>query len=159
MHFVNMRLDAAVAQLDHGVIQALIVPEHRCWTIVRLDSVRSRAFLHLLAVHERFPEGGQPVDLWLLNGPIPAHLAPQATDGAAAPLLAPVERPAQNAEPADRVEAPTRPKPAASRKYRGGSDHIRETELVESVVPFSRATLWRRVKAGRFPEPAKLSGV
>lgn len=25
------------------------------------------------------------------------------------------------------------------------------------VLPFSRATLWRLVKAGRFPKPAKLS--
>ena len=33
---------------------------------------------------------------------------------------------------------------------------VRERELLRRV-PFSRSTLWREVKAGRFPAPYKLS--
>ena len=33
---------------------------------------------------------------------------------------------------------------------------LREKELLRRV-PFSRSTLWREVKAGRFPTPYKLS--
>ena len=33
---------------------------------------------------------------------------------------------------------------------------LRERELLRRV-PFSRSTLWREVKAGRFPSPTKLS--
>lgn len=35
---------------------------------------------------------------------------------------------------------------------------VRAAPLINSgVLPFSKATLWRLVKAGRFPKPAKLS--
>ena len=35
---------------------------------------------------------------------------------------------------------------------------VRAVPLINSgVLPFSKATLWRLVKAGRFPKPAKLS--
>ena len=35
---------------------------------------------------------------------------------------------------------------------------VRAKALISSgVLPFSKATLWRLVKAGRFPAPAKLS--
>lgn len=34
---------------------------------------------------------------------------------------------------------------------------IRQAQLVPAVVPFSGSTLWRRVKAGEFPRPVKLS--
>ena len=33
---------------------------------------------------------------------------------------------------------------------------LRQKQLLE-VVPFSKATLWRKVKAGTFPKPVKLS--
>lgn len=33
---------------------------------------------------------------------------------------------------------------------------IRLTQLVK-LIPFSRATVWRKVKAGDFPQPVKLS--
>lgn len=36
--------------------------------------------------------------------------------------------------------------------------YIRQAQLVPQVVPFSPATLWRKVKAGEFPKPRKLSG-
>lgn len=34
---------------------------------------------------------------------------------------------------------------------------IRQRDLIQSVLPFSAATLWRRVKAGTFPQPLKVS--
>ena len=34
---------------------------------------------------------------------------------------------------------------------------LREAELRRNYVPWSHATLWRRVKAGEFPAPEKLS--
>ena len=44
-----------------------------------------------------------------------------------------------------------------------GSAYIRQSELLKSnknpsaPIPFSAATLWRKVKAGTFPKPVKLS--
>ena len=37
------------------------------------------------------------------------------------------------------------------------SGYVREAQLVPSIIPFSSATLWRKVKAGHFPKPVKLS--
>lgn len=34
---------------------------------------------------------------------------------------------------------------------------IREADLIPHIVPFSKATLWRMVRAGAFPEPVRLS--
>jgi prophage regulatory protein len=34
---------------------------------------------------------------------------------------------------------------------------IRQAQLVPAIVPFSNATLWRKVKDGSFPAPVKLS--
>lgn len=34
---------------------------------------------------------------------------------------------------------------------------LREADIVGKIAPFSRATLWRRVKAGTFPKPLKVS--
>jgi prophage regulatory protein len=35
--------------------------------------------------------------------------------------------------------------------------YVRQSQLIPSIVPFSSATLWRRVKDGTFPRPVKLS--
>lgn len=35
--------------------------------------------------------------------------------------------------------------------------YVRQSQLVPSIVPFSAATLWRKVKNGTFPKPVKLS--
>ena len=35
--------------------------------------------------------------------------------------------------------------------------YIRQSQLIPIIVPFSPATLWRKVKAGEFPRPVKLS--
>lgn len=34
---------------------------------------------------------------------------------------------------------------------------IRQAQLIPGIVPFSNATLWRKVKDGSFPAPVKLS--
>ena len=39
-----------------------------------------------------------------------------------------------------------------------GGGFIRQRQLIESKsVPFSPSTLWRKVKAGEFPQPVKIS--
>lgn len=35
--------------------------------------------------------------------------------------------------------------------------YVRQKMLIPHLLPFSAATLWRKVKAGEFPEPKKLS--
>lgn len=35
--------------------------------------------------------------------------------------------------------------------------YVRQSQLIPIIVPFSSATLWRKVKAGDFPKPVKLS--
>ena len=35
--------------------------------------------------------------------------------------------------------------------------YVRQKLLIPHIVPFSAATLWRKVKAGEFPKPVKLS--
>jgi predicted DNA-binding transcriptional regulator AlpA len=34
---------------------------------------------------------------------------------------------------------------------------VRQSHLIPKILPFSPATLWRKVKAGTFPAPVKLS--
>ncbi len=39
-----------------------------------------------------------------------------------------------------------------------GNALVRQKDLIElRLIPFSRATLWRLIKAGRFPKPIKIS--
>lgn len=35
--------------------------------------------------------------------------------------------------------------------------YVRQSQLIPTIIPFSSATLWRKVKAGTFPKPVKLS--
>lgn len=35
--------------------------------------------------------------------------------------------------------------------------YVRLSQLIPTIIPFSSATLWRKVKAGQFPRPVKLS--
>lgn len=35
--------------------------------------------------------------------------------------------------------------------------YVRQSQLIPAPVPFSSATLWRKVAAGKFPAPIKLS--
>lgn len=37
------------------------------------------------------------------------------------------------------------------------SGFVRQRQLIPHIVPFSSATLWRKVKSGEFPRPVKLS--
>jgi predicted DNA-binding transcriptional regulator AlpA len=34
---------------------------------------------------------------------------------------------------------------------------VRQAQLIPAIIPFSHATLWRKVAAGDFPKPVKLS--
>jgi prophage regulatory protein len=34
--------------------------------------------------------------------------------------------------------------------------YVRQSQLIPAIFPFSPATLWRKVKAGTFPQPVKL---
>ena len=34
---------------------------------------------------------------------------------------------------------------------------LRQSELIPEILPFSAATLWRKVKSGEFPKPIRLS--
>lgn len=34
--------------------------------------------------------------------------------------------------------------------------YVRQSQLIPGIFPFSPATLWRKVKAGTFPQPVKL---
>lgn len=38
-----------------------------------------------------------------------------------------------------------------------GVAYVRQSQLIPAVLPFSVATLWRKVKNGTFPQPVKLS--
>jgi prophage regulatory protein len=35
--------------------------------------------------------------------------------------------------------------------------YVRQSQLIPGILPFSDSTLWRKVKAGEFPKPVKLS--
>lgn len=35
--------------------------------------------------------------------------------------------------------------------------YLRQAQLLPNILPFSAATLWRKVKDGTFPAPVKLS--
>jgi predicted DNA-binding transcriptional regulator AlpA len=35
--------------------------------------------------------------------------------------------------------------------------YVRQSQLIPFILPLSPATLWRKVKAGHFPSPVKLS--
>jgi predicted DNA-binding transcriptional regulator AlpA len=37
------------------------------------------------------------------------------------------------------------------------SQYVRQSQLIPSIVPFSSATLWRKIQNGTFPKPVKLS--
>lgn len=35
--------------------------------------------------------------------------------------------------------------------------YLRQSQLIPAILPFSGSTLWRKVNAGEFPKPVKLS--
>lgn len=37
------------------------------------------------------------------------------------------------------------------------NSYLRQAQLIPNLLPFSQATLWRKVKDGTFPAPVKLS--
>ncbi|MDZ4315411.1 MAG: AlpA family phage regulatory protein [Azonexus sp.] len=40
---------------------------------------------------------------------------------------------------------------------RVGNSYLRQAQLIPHILPFSAATLWRKVKNCTFPKPVKLS--
>jgi prophage regulatory protein len=54
-----------------------------------------------------------------------------------------------NTSPLDALQAHTRMLPLEG--------FIRQSALIPNLVPFSAATLWRKVKSKEFPAPVKLS--
>ena len=51
----------------------------------------------------------------------------------------------------------TGPSPAQVLDSLPPTAYIRQKLLLSHIVPFSPATLWRRVKAGEFPKPVRIS--
>jgi len=48
---------------------------------------------------------------------------------------------------------------AQASKSSGGlpeNGFVRQAQLIPTIVPFSSATLWRKIKSGDFPRPVKL---
>lgn len=37
------------------------------------------------------------------------------------------------------------------------ASYLRQSQLIPAILPFSSATLWRKVNSGQFPRPYKLS--
>lgn len=35
--------------------------------------------------------------------------------------------------------------------------YLRQSQLIPAILPFSGSTLWRKISAGEFPKPVKLS--
>lgn len=48
-------------------------------------------------------------------------------------------------------------KPASTFGELPATGYVRQSQLIPAIVPFSSATLWRKVKDGTFPAPVKLS--
>lgn len=101
--------------------------------IVRLDRVFGWAMHLLLPVPASFPKGG----------PLRAQdLAAVSAGGKV------------RAQPKG---SPVRAKPKKTRAVPlEHPEWLREWDLLEFIVPFSKATLWRHVRAGTFPAPVKL---
>ena len=49
------------------------------------------------------------------------------------------------------------PKQHTSFEHLPASAFVRANQLVGTVLPFTAATLWRKVREGRFPQPIKVS--
>lgn len=146
VNYCIWRLDLAIAEINHGSLRPIIVAsENLERSIVRFDYVRQWAVLNMIPIPLMYPVGGPPTDLRLENGPRATALHPPEPLKAAALV-----------EPAAPAVAPAKAKRKPSARSLT-ADFIRESELLAQHVPFSRATLWRRIKEGKFPAPIKLS--
>lgn len=153
INYIEWRLELAVNKLALGALEPLInFPEEPRRSIVRFDYVRRWAQVNMIGVPIRYPAGGEPIDLRLPNGPGAAPLGEPVQQAAIQAPVAPAEVSAASTEQAEVSKARRR-----RAKPNGASEYMRESELLEAL-PFSRATLWRRVKDGEFPPPIKLGG-
>jgi predicted DNA-binding transcriptional regulator AlpA len=48
-------------------------------------------------------------------------------------------------------------KPSLPNSALPSTGYVRQSQLIPNILPFSPATLWRKVKNGSFPAPVKLS--
>jgi prophage regulatory protein len=55
------------------------------------------------------------------------------------------------------MTAITKTRDATIHRSNAGPAYLRQAQIVGPLVPFSAATLWRKVKTGDFPAPIKLS--
>lgn len=153
VNYIEWRLELAVKELNRGFLEPIInFPEEPRRSIVRFDYVGRWARINVIGVPSRYPAGGEPIDLRLLNGPA---AAPPGEPVQQQPIPAPAAQVDVNAAPTEQTEAPKARRRRA--KPSGASEYMRESELLEAL-PFSRATLWRRIKDGEFPAPIKLGG-
>ena len=151
VNYISWRLELAVNELSHGILNPLVkFPEEPRRSIVRFDDVRRWAQFNLIGVPRGYPEGGDPTDLRLMDAQTTAQPR-EPVQQEAIHVLAP--RAEVKSPPPELAEVP---KPRRRRaKPSGASEYMRESELLDAL-PFSRATLWRRVKVGKFPSPIKL---
>ena len=141
----RIRLELALDWAADVLIDPIVVdPEEKARSLVRLDYVRRWAIVYLLPIPVMFPEGGPPIDMRLLNGPIEALARPMV---ATAPAVVKSSPTSADATSTGRGQP---------RKKSMTSEYIRASELLE-MVPFSRATLWRWVRGGEFPKPVPIS--
>ena len=97
--------------------------------------------------------------------PLPAHFPRAAAAGPleAPPVASQAPTPAPRIDAAQAVASVAVPAPALPAKARNPralakapEGYMRQADLL-TIVPFSAATLWRKVKAGTFPAPIRLS--
>jgi prophage regulatory protein len=83
------------------------------------------------------------------------ELSPACARDLAAALLAQAEAIKPIAPPPPKLADPVRGE--AQPKALPATGFIRQSELIPHIIPFSSTTLWRKVKAGEFRSPVKLS--
>ena len=145
--FCRWRLDMAIVELGRtpSLLKTFDENPNLANRIVRFDRVRNWCQKTMLPVPWFYP------DCWhrQVDYDEAAKPAPNERD-ADAPLD-------ENETASSEGDTAPPPKPARrSRLAKPSTAFLREAELL-SVVPFSRATLWRKVRAGTFPAPIKLS--
>jgi len=69
VNYIEWRLELAVKELNRGFLEPIInFPEEPRRSIVRFDYVSRWARNNVIGVPSRYPAGGEPIDLRLLNG-------------------------------------------------------------------------------------------
>ena len=110
----RLRLERALEGGISAVLDpSVVVPGEEARSLVRLDYVRRWAGVYLLPIPVVFPEGGPPIDMRLLNGPIEALARPMV-----ATVPAVVKSSPASAEATSTVRAQPRKKSTTSEYIR-----------------------------------------